>query len=144
MKAESKAMKVALRTVRLFQIAMLVSVVLYVVVGELVRPVTSAHPTLLYFASVASISIIGAMLVVRRTLVLQSEEQLRQKPGDALVLSRWKTGYIVTFLLCELVALFGLSLRLVGFSRSHVWPYYAGGFALLLLFWPTRPRGVAK
>jgi len=132
-------MRLALRTVRLVQIAMLVSVAIYVVVGEVVRPSFAANPTILYAASVASISVVGAILVVRRTLVVQSEAQLREKPDDPFILSRWRTGYIVMYALCEALALFGLLLRLVGFSINHVWPYYAGGFVLLLLFWPTVP-----
>ena len=132
-------MRLALRTVRLVQIAMLVSVAIYVVVGEVVRPSFAANPTILYATSVASISVVGAILVVRRTLVVQSEAQLREKPDDPFILSRWRTGYIVMYALCEALALFGLLLRLVGFSINHVWPYYAGGFVLLLLFWPTVP-----
>jgi len=133
-------MRLALRTVRLVQIAMLVSVGIFVVVGEVVRPPFAANPTILYAASVASIGLVGALLVVRRTLVLESEAQLREKPGDALILSRWRTGYIAMYALCETLALFGLALRLVGFSIDHVWPYYAGAFVLLLLFWPRVPR----
>jgi len=133
-------MSLALRTVRLVQIAMLVSVGIFVVVGEVVRPPFAANPTILYAASVASIGLVGALLVVRRTLVLESEAQLREKPADALILSRWRTGYIAMYALCETLALFGLALRLVGFSIDHVWPYYAGAFVLLLLFWPRVPR----
>ena len=133
-------MSLALRTVRLVQIAMLVSVGIFVVVGEVVRPPFAANPTILYAASVASIGLVGALLVVRRTLVLESEAQLREKPGDALILSRWRTGYVAMYALCETLALFGLALRLVGFSIDHVWPYYAGAFVLLLLFWPRVPR----
>jgi hypothetical protein len=133
-------MKTALRTVRLVQIAMLISVGILAVVGQVVHAPFAANPTVLYAASVASISVVGVLLVVRRTLVLQSEAQLREKPGDAVALSRWRMGYIVIYALCETLAAFGLVLRLVGFSIDHVWPYYAGGFVLLLLIWPRMPR----
>ena len=133
-------MKLALRTVRLVQIAMLVSVGIYAVLGEVVRPPYTAPQSFLYAASVASIALVGAILVVRRTLVLQSEIELRQKPDDPITLSRWRAGYVVTYALCEALALFGLTLRLVGFSLNNVWPYYAGGFILMLLFWPKLPK----
>jgi hypothetical protein len=48
----------------------------------------------------------GAILVVRKTMVLQSEAELRGKPGDAAILLRWKNGYIVTYVLCEALGLF--------------------------------------
>jgi len=62
----------------------------------------------------------------------------------ASLAQRWKTGYIVTYLLCELLALFGLLLRIMGSTLIQVWPYYAGSFVLLLLFWPSVPRASAN
>lgn len=135
-------MGAALRTVRMIQIAMLASVLAYVVIGELTKLNVSPNHTILYALSAVSISLIGAILVVRRTLVIQSEVQLRQRPGDAAIINRWKAGHIVTYALCEALGLFGLLLRLLGFPRSQVWPYYAGAFALLLLLWPRLPQGV--
>ncbi len=133
-------MGAALRTVRLIQIAMLVSIGMYVVVGEVAGRHLNTDATVLYAISFASISVVGAILVVRKTLVLQSEAELREKPGDPATLSRWKTGYIVTYSLCEALAVFGLVLRIMGFTLTHVWPYYAGSFVLLLLFWPRMPQ----
>ena len=133
-------MRSALRTIRLIQIAMMACIGVYVIVGETVHTHVSGVPTLLYALSVASISVVGALFVVRRTMVLQSEIQLRNRPDDAVIVSRWRAGYVVTFALSELLALFGLMLRLVGFPISQVWPYYLGGFVLLLLFWPRDLR----
>lgn len=133
-------MGAALRTVRLIQIAMLVSIGMYVVVGEVAGRHLNTDTTVLYAISFASISVVGAILVVRKTMVLQSEAELAEKPGDPATLARWKTGYIVTYALCEALALFGLVLRILGFTLTHVWPYYAGSFVLLLLFWPRIPR----
>ena len=135
-------MEAALRTVRLIQIAMLVSVVAYVVVGEVTKLSVTPNHTILYALSVLSISVVGAILVVRRTLVIQSEMQLREKPGDLGIMNRWKAGHIVTYALCEALGLFGLVLRLLGFPLSQVWPYYAGAGALLLLFSPRAPRSL--
>lgn len=115
---------------------MLVCIAIYVIIGETVHTHVSVNPTILYALSVVSISVVGALFVVRRTMVFQSEIQLRNRPDDAVIVSRWRAGYLVTFALCELLALFGLVLRLTGFSIDQVWPYYLGGFVLLLLFWP--------
>jgi hypothetical protein len=133
-------MGAALRTVRLIQIAMLASVGVYAVVGEIAGPRFTADAKMLYVISFASISLVGAILVVRKTLVLQSEVELKDKPGDPVLLARWKGGYIVTYVLCEGLALFGLLLRIMGFDLTHAWPYYAGSFVLLLLFWPRLPQ----
>jgi hypothetical protein len=130
----------AVKTVRLIQIAMLVSVGLYAVVGEVAGRHLNTDATIIYAISFASISVVGAILVVRKTMVLQSEAELKQKPDDPVILARWKTGYFVTYALCEALALFGLVLRMLGFSLNQVWPYYAGSFVLLLLFWPRSPQ----
>jgi mannose/fructose/N-acetylgalactosamine-specific phosphotransferase system component IIC len=137
-------MGAARRTVRQIQIAMLVGIGMYVVVGEMTGRQFAAEATALYAVSFASISLVGAILVVRRTLVLPSETQLKQKPGDAAVLSRWKMAFIVTYALCEALALFGLLLRIMGFPLTQVWPNYAGGFVLLLLFSPRAPRAATS
>jgi len=83
---------------------------------------------------------LGAAFVVRRTLVLPAEALLREKPTDPLMQARWKTGYIFLYALCEALALFGLILRMAGFTLVHVWGFYLGGFLLLLLFSPRAPR----
>ena len=135
-------MGAALRTVRIIQIAMLVSVGIYAVVGEVVGSRLTTNASTLYAISFASISLVGAILVVRKTMVLQSEAELKVKPEDAATLVRWKTGYIVSYVLCEALALFGLLLRIMGFTLTQVWPYYAGSVVMLLLFWPRsqQPR----
>lgn len=137
-------MESALRRLRLVQIAMLVSIALYVFVGEAAAGRTAAPNTTVFHAiSFVSISIVGAIFVVRRTLVVPSEVRLREKPDDGVLLTRWRTGFICTYVLCEALALLGLVLRMVGFALAQVWPYYVGGFALMLLCWPRRPRAEA-
>ena len=133
-------MSAALRTVRIIQVAMLVSVGIYVVLGEVLGSRLTTNASTLYAISFASISLVGAILVVRKTMVLQSEAELKAKPGDAATLGPWKAGYIVTYALCEALALFGLLLRIMGFTVAQVWPYYAGSAVLLLLFWPRSPQ----
>jgi F0F1-type ATP synthase membrane subunit c/vacuolar-type H+-ATPase subunit K len=126
--------------VRLIQIAMLVSIVLYVAMGELMGRAAATNNALFYTLSLASFSILGAALVVRRTLVLPAEALLREKPTDPLVQARWRTAYIFLYALCEALALFGLILRIAGFTLVHVWGFYLGGFLLLLLFSPRVPQ----
>lgn len=129
------------KMLRIIQIALLVSIAVYVAIGELVGPHGPAggQPTLFYGISVLSIMTIGVILVVRRTLVLHSETMLKSAGSDQVVLERWKTGYIVTYALSEALALFGLIVRLAGFGFSQAITFYLPGFVLMLFFRPRRP-----
>jgi len=132
-------MESTVRILRLIQIVMMASIVLYVLIGERVARHTPPNTALLYAMSLVSITTIGIILVVRRTLVLQSEETLRTRPADALALNRWRSGFIVTYALAETQALLGLVLRILGFTLSQVAPFYVAGFILMLFFTPRAP-----
>jgi hypothetical protein len=130
----------AVRPVRLIQVAMLVSILLYAVIGELVGRKQSPENTFFYAFPLVAIIIVGAIIVVRRTLIMQSEDQLRQRPNDKVTLLRWRTGYLVMYVMCDILGLLGFVLRLWGFSLAQVSGYYLGGVVLLLLFSPQVPR----
>jgi hypothetical protein len=98
-----------------------------------------SNPTLFYALSLATITIVGVILVVRRTLVLQSAATLATRPNDVATLNRWRAGYVMTYALSEAIAMFGLVLRLIGFTLSQVASFYIAGFILLLFFGPRRP-----
>jgi hypothetical protein len=136
----SASMENAIKIVRLIQIAMLLSVGIFVVAGEMVGSIPKlSNPTLFYALSLATITIVGVILVVRRTLVLQSAVTLATRPNDVATLNRWRAGYVMTYALSEAIAMFGLVLRLIGFSLSQVASFYIAGFILLLFFGPRRP-----
>jgi hypothetical protein len=132
----------AVRLVRQVQIAMLVSIALYAVAGEILSRRLAPDPadTLFHALSLISISIVGATVVVRRTLVLPSEALLKERSDDSGTVARWKTGYLFLYALCELLGVFGLILRMAGFTLANVWGFYLGGFLLLLLYSPRAPR----
>ena len=133
----------AVRLVRQVQIAMLVSIALYVVAGEMLSRTMAPDPanTLFHALSFISISLVGATVVVRRTLVLPSEALLKERSDDRVTVARWRTGYIFfLYALCEVLGVFGLILRMAGFTLANVWGFYLGGFLLLLLYSPRAPR----
>jgi archaellum biogenesis protein FlaJ (TadC family) len=132
-------MESTVRFVRVVQVALLSSIVVYAFVGELVRRNHAPNDAVFHVLSLASIVVVSIIVVVRRTLVLPSEQLLYQKPGDTLRQQRWKNAYIFLYATCEVLALLGLVLRLLGFSLSHILGFYVGGFVLLLLFSPRRP-----
>jgi cytochrome b561 len=124
----------------LVQWALLASILLYAAVGEVVRlRARAADASLSYIFTTAGVAIIGVIFVVRRTLVLRSAENLAAHPDDQLTLNHWRSGYIVTYALCEALALLGLVLRFTGFKLEQSLPFYAGGFVLLFFFGPREP-----
>jgi len=130
----------ALKTLRAVQWAMLGSILLYGVVGELAGPVARAiDPALSYIFTTLGVAIVGVIFVVRRTLVLRAAESLATHPDDSLSLNHWRTGYFATYALCEALALFGLVQRFLGCNLQQSAPYYLGGFVLLFFFRPRRP-----
>ncbi len=133
-------MQETLKMLRLIQRAMLASVVVYAIVGEVAGGNRmSPNPTLNYVLSTTSLAVIGMIFVVRRTMVLPSAVSLAAKPNDSVSLSHWKSGYIATYALCEALGLFGLIQRFAGFSFAQSAPFYIGGFVLLFFFAPRLP-----
>jgi F0F1-type ATP synthase membrane subunit c/vacuolar-type H+-ATPase subunit K len=130
----------ALRTLRTAQWLMLASIVLYGVVGEFAgRSVRGVDPTVSYLFTTLGVAVVGAIFVVRRTLVLRAAESLAVQPDDSLSLGHWRTGYFATYVLCESLALFGLILRFLGCGVQQSVSYYIGGFVLLFFFRPREP-----
>lgn len=133
-------MRGTIRTLRVVQWAMLGSIVLYAVVGEVLGfRARAVDATLSYFFTTAGVALVGVIFVVRRTLVLRSAESLASRPDDSLTLNHWKSGYIATYALCEALALFGLILRFMGCDFQQSLPFYLGGFVLLFFFGPQEP-----
>jgi len=135
----------AARLVRQVQIAMLVSIALCAVAGEMLAGKLAHDPAnaLFHALSFISISLVGATVVVRRTLVLPSETVLQERSDDTVAVARWRTGYLFLYTLCDLLGVFGLILRMAGFTLGNVWGFYLGGFVLLLLYSPRSPRAEA-
>jgi hypothetical protein len=135
----------SVKLVRILQVALLGGVLLCVIVGEALGSIARvSNTTMFYVLSMVTVTILGVILVVRRTLVTQSANSLAVRPADAATLARWRTGYVMTYALSEAIALFGLILRLTGFSLSQVAPFYVAGFILLIFFGPRRPVSAAR
>lgn len=133
-------MRGTIRILRLVQGALLASILLYAIVGELTGPSAAApNPSLTYAFTTAAVAIVGAIFVVRRTLVFRSAQDLVSHPEDSVILNHWKSGYLVTYASCEALALFGLVLRFTGSNFQQSLPYYVGGFVLLAFFGPREP-----
>lgn len=132
-------MGAALRMLQIVRWAMLVSIILYCLVAEQFAPTGSPNPVILHALTGMAITVVALMFVMRRILVLRSAAALATKPGDTIALTRWRTGYLVTYCLCEAIALYGLVLRFIGFSFFQVAPFYLAGFMLLVFYVPRQP-----
>jgi hypothetical protein len=133
-------MRSTVRRLRALRLAMLGSILLYAVLGEVLGSRTRVvDPSLSYVFTTAGVAIVGVIFVVRRTLVMRSAESLASRPDDSLSLGHWKSGYVTTYALCEGLALFGWILRLMGCSFQQSLPFYIGGFVLLFFFGPREP-----
>src|SRR5258707_13448437 len=126
----------ALRLVRQVQVALLGSIVLCAVAGEMLAGKLTHDPanTLFHALSFISISLVGATVVVRRTLVLPSEALLKERADDNIAVAQWRTGYLFLYALSEALGVFGLILRLSGFRLANVSGSYLAGVLLLLLY----------
>lgn len=134
----------ALKILRLVQWALLGSVVLYVGLAAVVRPVThTIDPTISYVFTTLAVAVIGAIFVVRRTMVFRAGESLATQPDDVLSLKHWMSGFIATYALCEMLAFFGLLQRLLGGSVQQSVPYFLGAVILLIFFWPRQPEAAS-
>ena len=130
----------ALRTLRVVQWLMLASIVLVGIVGEVVSPrLRTVDPSVNYLFSTLAVAIVGAIFVVRRTLVFRAGANLAIHPDDLISLGHWRTGYFASYALCDALALFGFVLRLLGCSFQQSVPFYIGGFVLLFFFRPREP-----
>jgi hypothetical protein len=135
-------MELARKRLQIIRVFMLVSIVCYGFIGERAGQRGVSPNRNLYFAlTLVAITTVGMIFAVRRLFVLRSEAALASQPEDAAALKRWRTGFVAIYALSESVALFGLVLRILGFTLSEVAPFYLAGFALMLVFGPRRPVG---
>jgi hypothetical protein len=128
------------KAVKMLRIVFLVSIALSVFVAERVAQSVALAPNRnVYFVlTLVALTTVGMIFAVWRLFVLRSEETLATQPEDTAALNRWRSGYIITYVLSEAVALFGLVLRILGFSLLQVAPFYLVGFVLILFFSPRR------
>ena len=84
-----------------------------------------------------------AVFVIRTKMVGKFETLLAIQPDDKFVLSKWRSAYVLMWALCDAIALYGLTLRYLGFTMTQVIPFFAAGFVLMLVS-PVRRPEVAR
>ena len=133
----------SLKRLQTIRIALLGSIVLYFLVC-LYSPVRSeGSPDMLRVLALTSVVIAAAVFVLRGKVLAPSATLAAAKPDDANTLSLWRTAHIVIWALCEVIAMYGLLLRYLGFPVAYAAPFFACGFLLILLLAPRRPEPAA-
>lgn len=128
------------KTMRVVQGAMLLSIVFFAALGEFLPAAEEAPPQILriVLAGLAAANILFAV-VLRTRLVGAAAETLRTRPADTTAIQDWQRGTIVCLAMAESVGLFGLVQKLLGAAFWEVMPFYAAGFVLLLIWTPREP-----
>jgi hypothetical protein len=127
-------MKKPVFTVRVMQIAFIVSVLMFICVLHVTHPpVQNVDSTFQWIIVFIAISSAIAGFIVQKLMLRPPNPSLPQKPNSTPQ-ARWFTGHVIRFATAESVALFGFVLRSLG-STSVVVTLLFGGSLLLLLFW---------
>jgi hypothetical protein len=136
---KNQSIETSLRQLRIIHAAMLFSIVLYAFISlrAPARPVPP--PTVLYAFMFVTLADVGLILVLRNKLLASSGPLSSGQSDDSLVIARWRSACIITWALCESIALFGLVLRYMGFAMTQAMIFFVAGFVLMALFAPRRP-----
>jgi len=132
-------MDTAFRGIQIIRMAMLGSIVLYLVLVQMLPSAIKPNPIIFFVLTGVAVTMVMMAFFMRRILVVRHEATLASQPNDMKALNTWRSGYIVTYALCEAIAIYGLLLHLLGFSLSMVLPFLLAGFVLILYFAPRRP-----
>jgi len=134
-------MDAALKVLRIFQFALLASILLYILVAAAIGTPGGKTPAPVILIALTFFAVVNVVviLVMRRVLVRKAEDTLRANPEDATALMRWRSGYILTYAIAEAIALFGLVVHFLGFSLLQSAPFFLAGFVVIVFFGPRRP-----
>ena len=134
-------MESVIKTLRILQVAMLASIIIYLAIVVILVPHPSGTPNPIILIAITFIAVvdIGVILLMRRLIVSRADAVLREHPDDLGALMRWRSGYIVTYTMGEAIALFGLVLRFIGFTLAQAVPFFLAGFIVILFYGPRHP-----
>ncbi len=130
----------ALQVLRVVHGAMLALIAVLAVLAESLPHASHPAPRfVLYLFGALGLLELAAGVVIRKLMVESAESALQTDPADPRALFKWSAGQLVSFALCEAIALYGFVLRMVGAPRPYCIAFYVTGAIFLLLFTPRRP-----
>ena len=130
------------KAVQLLYFAMLASLVGYLVIGLLLssaRPPSASGPSpqlVRIFYGLSVVLIVAAFLVKKRTVRPLSLGSPSEEVKTSL--ASFRSGHLVTYVLCEGIGLLGLLGLLLGGSRNQFINLVVVAFALMVLLRPKR------
>jgi hypothetical protein len=130
-----------LRFLRFFHAALLVSIVLYGLLLRLI-PVRASQPPsslMLTAGGALTVMVLGVGFLARLIYVQSSVETLRTDPEDAGAILRWRLGSILSAVLAESAALFGVVIHFVGGPDVQAAIFIGASAVVMLLWWPRQP-----
>jgi len=126
------------RNVRILHLAFLAApAVLFFAVATL--PVT-AKPQITFLPALLAVLALGEVGIAtafRAKLLRPAVAKLEQAPGDARALAQWQRGQLLSMAFATTVTLYGVVVRVMGFSWNIAAWFFVAGF-LLLLWWTPR------
>jgi hypothetical protein len=136
-------MDIAKRTLNMVRAALIFAIAVYMFIGEQVAVGKPGPLNTMLFQILAVVAVVNIIVIfiVRRSTVTPALATLHDSSGQMAALTRWRGGYVVTYALCEAVALYGFVLRVLGFSYRMVVPFYLASFILMIYFSPRLPAG---
>jgi hypothetical protein len=131
--------EIAVRGLRIIQAALILSVLLYAFVAEKVIQRSASSPERSFVTSITilAIAMICMALVIRSRTVNPAKQKLELDAADSGALNRWRIGTLISLVLVESVALYGLVLRVMGCTRSQTWPFYLTAILIMVIWTPS-------
>ena len=128
------SMDAALKILRLLQIALISSIFLYILIGEMLgskHPVTGISAVVIAMLVMAALTVV-IVVVLHKVVVGPAATTLTSNADDATALMRLMA-------LCESIALYGFVLRFLGYAFTQALPLYLAAIVLMLYCGPKRP-----
>jgi F0F1-type ATP synthase membrane subunit c/vacuolar-type H+-ATPase subunit K len=105
-------LKARLSKVRLFELAMIASIPMYVWVREMGRPPGSGSWTLRHSIVAAfALSAVFSGASIRRRVLVRAEMALAKDASDPKALKQWESGQVIGMAFAESLVLWGLVVR---------------------------------
>ncbi|HMC74261.1 MAG TPA: hypothetical protein VKG87_08160 [Terriglobales bacterium] len=141
--ADNLLMHNAKTTLNMIRAALIFAIAAYMFIGEKLATGKAGPANTMLFQILAIIAVLNVVviLIIRRNMVRPSLAGLASNAGDGVALNRWRVGYVITYALCEAVALYGFILRIMGFSFRSVAPFYLASIILMIFFAPRTVEG---
>jgi hypothetical protein len=134
------SMDAALKVLRIIQVALISSVVLCMLVGEIAGKHQSVGNSgiAIAIAGMAATTVV-IVVMLRRAMLMPAALVVSTNGAEGAAITRWKAANIVVLALCESIGVYGFVLRFVGFTLMQAMPFYLAAILMMLYFGPRRP-----